>query len=141
LCKKEFVPTGQTVNSRFNCDVLRRLRENVRRCRPKLLADAPGCFTMTLLSSPSSFWWKTKWLSSPTHWTPLIWHPVTASYFQKCNWSWKDAGLIPLTRYRPNCRVRGTLTEKDFQEALQKWRRWDRCLHVGGNHFEGDSSW
>ena len=31
------------------------------------------------------------------------------------------------------------LTEKDFQEAFQKWRRqWDRCLHSGGNYFEGD---
>jgi hypothetical protein len=31
-----------------------------------------------------------------------------------------------------------TLTEKDFQEAFQKSRRrWDRCLHAGGNYFEG----
>jgi hypothetical protein len=28
---------------------------------------------------------KTKWLSSPTHRTPLIWQPVTSSYFQKLN--------------------------------------------------------
>jgi len=36
-------------------------------------------------------------------------------------------------------RVLDTLIEKDFQEAFQKWRRrWDRCLHVGGNYFEGD---
>jgi transposase len=36
-------------------------------------------------------------------------------------------------------RVLDTQTEKDFQEALQKWRRrWDRCLHAGGNYFEGD---
>jgi hypothetical protein len=35
--------------------------------------------------------------------------------------------------------VLDTLTEKDYQEALQKWRRrWDRCLHAGGNYFEGD---
>ena len=37
-------------------------------------------------------------------------------------------------------KVLNTLTEKDFQEAFQKWRRWwDRCLHSGGNYFEGDS--
>jgi hypothetical protein len=36
-------------------------------------------------------------------------------------------------------RVLDTLTEKDFQEAFQKWRRrWDRCLHAGGNYFEDD---
>jgi len=27
---------------------------------------------------------------------------------------------------------------KDFQEVFQKWRWWDRCLHVGGNYLEGD---
>jgi hypothetical protein len=36
-------------------------------------------------------------------------------------------------------KVFDTLTAKDFQEAFQKWRRrWDRCLHAGGNYFEGD---
>jgi hypothetical protein len=31
--------------------------------------------------------------------------------------------------------VLGSMTEKDFQEAFQKWRiQWDRCLHVGGNY-------
>jgi hypothetical protein len=34
------------------------------------------------------------------------------SYFQQWNWSWKDAGLIPLRRSRPNRRVLDTLTEK-----------------------------
>jgi hypothetical protein len=38
------------------------------------------------------------WLSSPTHRTPQIWHPVTFSYFKKWNWSWKNAGLIPMRR-------------------------------------------
>jgi hypothetical protein len=36
-------------------------------------------------------------------------------------------------------RLLDSLTEKDFQEAFQKWRRrWDRCPHVGGNYFEDD---
>jgi hypothetical protein len=32
-------------------------------------------------------------------------------------------------------RVLDTVTEKGFHEAFQKWRRWDRCLHAGGNYF------
>jgi hypothetical protein len=36
-------------------------------------------------------------------------------------------------------RVLDTLREEDFQQAFQKWRRrWDLCLHAGGNYFEGD---
>jgi hypothetical protein len=35
-------------------------------------------------------------------------------------------------------RVLDTLTEKVFQDAFQKWRWWDRCLHEGGHYFEGD---
>jgi hypothetical protein len=48
----------------------------------------------------------------PTHRTPLIWHPVTSSYFQKWNWSWKDASVLPLRRSRPNRRECVTLTKK-----------------------------
>ena len=31
IVHKEFVPSGQTVNGKFYCEVLRRLRENMRR--------------------------------------------------------------------------------------------------------------
>ena len=33
---KEFVPPAQTVNGKFYCEVLRRLRENVRRKRSEM---------------------------------------------------------------------------------------------------------
>jgi hypothetical protein len=34
-------------------------------------------------------------------------------------------------------RVLDNLTEKNFQEAFQKLRRWrGRCIHAGGNYFE-----
>jgi hypothetical protein len=36
-------------------------------------------------------------------------------------------------------RLLATVSEKDLQEAFQKWRRrLDRCLREGGNYFEGD---
>jgi hypothetical protein len=101
--------------------------------------NRPSCFNvtetfLTIQSSPISFWWNTKWLSIPTHFTTLIWHPVISSYFKKFNWSWKEAGLITMRRSRPNRRECLTLTENDFQEAFQKFRRhWDRCLHAGEN--------
>jgi hypothetical protein len=36
IVHKEFVLEGQTVNSAYYCDILRRLRENVRTLRPEL---------------------------------------------------------------------------------------------------------
>jgi hypothetical protein len=43
---------------------------------------------------------------------PLIWHPVTSSYFQKLNWSWKDASLIPLR-----------ISRLDHRECLTLWQK------------------
>jgi hypothetical protein len=36
IVHKEFVLAGQTFNSAYYCDILRRLRENARRLRPEL---------------------------------------------------------------------------------------------------------
>jgi hypothetical protein len=32
-----------------------------------------------------------------------------------------------------------TLIEHDFQDAFKKWKkRWEQCIHVEGDYFEGD---
>ena len=36
IVHKEFVPPGQTVNGKFYCEVLRRLRGNIRRKWPEM---------------------------------------------------------------------------------------------------------
>jgi len=145
IVHKEFVPTGQTVNSGFYCEVLGRLREKVRRHRPQL-------------------WREQTWLlhhdNTPSH-TAVLTHQFLAK---------NKIAVIPHPPYSPDLapwnfflfpkmklklkgrrfdtimesqaetqKVLNTLTVKDFQEAFQKWRRrWDRCLHSGGNYFEGD---
>jgi hypothetical protein len=61
IVHKEFVPTGQNVNSGFYCDCVK-MREDIA---PNFGENRPGCFTMKtprliLPSSPSSFWRKNK---------------------------------------------------------------------------------
>jgi hypothetical protein len=80
------VPPGQTQRSTatFCGDCVNTCEDVV----PNFGENSYGCFTMTaprltLPSSPSSFWRNKEWVSSPTHRTPLIWHPVTSSYFHK----------------------------------------------------------
>ena len=93
---KEFVTTGRTVNSGFYCEVLQRLHEKVLRHRPQLWREQTWLLHHDNASSHTSvlthqFLAKNKIAFIPTHHTPLIWHHVTSSYFQKWNWSWKDA--------------------------------------------------
>jgi len=47
IVQLEFVPPGQTVNQEFYLEVLRRLRENVRRKRPELWRSGGGFSIMT----------------------------------------------------------------------------------------------
>jgi hypothetical protein len=78
----------------------------------------------------------------------VIPHPPYSPHLTPC-----DFFLVPKMKFKlKGCRfdtseeiqaesqrVLDTLTEKDFQEAFQKWRRrWDRCLHAGWNYFESD---
>jgi hypothetical protein len=71
ISHKEFVLSGQIVNSAYYCDVLRRLRENLPRFRPERWRQKIDCcMTATSLAlpfSPRNFLPKTTWLSSPTH--------------------------------------------------------------------------
>jgi len=88
IVHKEIVPTGRNVNFGFCCDVLRRLRENVRRLRPKLWREQTWLLHHNNDPSHTSvltqqFLAKNKMAVTPTHRTPLIWLPVTSSYFQK----------------------------------------------------------
>jgi hypothetical protein len=132
-------PNRPNCEFRVLCDVLRLLRENVRRRRLELWPEQIWWLYHDNAPSHTSvlaqqFLAKWKMAVIPTHRTHLISHPVT-SYFQKWNWSWKDAGLI-------SQRVLDTVTEKDFQEAFHKLRTlWDWCPQLGGKYFEGDGGW
>jgi hypothetical protein len=57
---------------------------------------------------------------------------VTSCYFLKWNWSWKDAGSIPLRRYRPKRRKCSTL----WQERASRKR-----YKTGGDSGTGVCTW
>jgi hypothetical protein len=132
------VMVAQIISESY-CDVLRRMCWTCKDVAKNFDENRTGCLKvtksrLTLLSSPSSFWRNTKWLSSPNYPNTLIYYPVIFSYFQKLNWSWKKAGFVALRRSRPKHGECLTLTEKNIQEAFQNFRRrWDRCIREGGN--------
>jgi hypothetical protein len=123
------------------------MRNCVKKCEYVALnfgENRPGCFTMTtprltLSSSPSSFWQNTSLLSFPTHRTPDL-APCDFLLFPKMKFKLKGHRFDTTEEIQAESpRVFDTLTEKDFQEAFQtRRRRWDRCLHEGGNYFGSD---
>jgi len=135
------------VNAEFYCNVLRRLREDIRRKRPEL-------------------WCAGNWLhhddNAPSHRALVtreffaqkgiitLPHPPYSPDLAPC-----DYFLFPKTKLQLKGRrfdrveeiqreaqnVLCTLREQDFQHAFQQWqRRWDRCVAAQGDYFEGDAT-
>jgi transposase len=137
-------PTGETGNSGLHCDVLRRLRENVRRRRPELWRkqqtrllhhdNAPSHTSVLTQQFMANY--EMTVIPHPPHSPDLA--PCDFFLFPKMKLKLKGRRFMLLRRSRPNRRECLTLIEKDFQEAFQKWRWRYRCLHAGGNYYECD---
>ena len=139
------VPAGQAVNGKFYCEVLRRLRQNVRRKLPEI-------------------WKNRNWLlhhdNAPAHTSLVVRefltknnvstvpHPAYSPDMAHC-----DFYVFPKMKLRLKGRrfasieevqaesqqILNTLTPADFSECFQKWQnRWDRCIQAQGDYFEGD---
>jgi len=145
IVHKEFIPRGQTVNSGFYCEVLRRLREKVRRHRPQLWREQTWLLHHDNALAYTAVLTQKFLAANKIHVIP---HPPYSPDLAPC-----DFFLFPKMKFKLKGRrfdniediqaerqkVLDTLTEKNFQDAFQKWRRrWDRCLHAVRNYFEGD---
>jgi len=142
---KEILPTGQTVNSGFYCEVLPRLREEVRRHRPQLWREQTWLLHHDKAPSHTAvlthqFLAKNKIavIPHPPYSPDLAPCDIFLSPKMKLKLKWRRFDTIEEIQAETQ-KVLDTLTEKDFQEAFQKGRRrWHRCLYAGGNYFEGD---
>jgi len=143
----EFVLEGQTLIAEFYCNVLHRLREDIRRKRPEL-------------------WCAGNWLlhdnNAPSHRALImreflahkgiitLLHPPCSPDLAPCDFFLFLKMKLQLKGHRFNRveeiqwesqNVLGTLREQDFQHAFQQWQRhWDRCVAAQGDYFEGDAA-
>ena len=142
---KEFVPPGQTVNGKFYCEVLKRLREGIRRKLPDK--------------------WKNKnWLlhhyNAPAHTSLVVRQFLTSKNITVISNSPCSPGLAPCDFFLfPKMKVRlkgrhfdtteeihaesqeiiDTLIFENFQGCMKSWEtRWYRCIHAQGDYFEGN---
>jgi len=141
----EFVPPGMTVNADFYCDVLRRLRENVRRKRPQkwqnqnVINHHDNVPTHRPFKILQFFGQGQHASDPPSRYSPDL---VPCDFF-----------LLPKLKLRvkgrrfdtteeiqeESQRVLDTIPGRDFQGCFQAWqKRWDRCIRAKGEYFESD---
>ena len=139
------VPTGITVNKEYYIEVLRELRKRFRRKRPELFESGQWHFHQDNAPVHNSIL-VTDYLTQMG--IKTVPHPPYSPDLAPC-----DFWLFPKLKenLRGNrystiddmkeavTRVLNTLTQEDFQEAFQKLlERYNKCIDVGGEYFEGD---
>jgi len=70
IVHREFVPPGMTVNADFYCDILRRLRENVRRKRPQKGKTRTSLSTTTMFQLTGPLKFRNFWPRTICQWSP-----------------------------------------------------------------------
>jgi len=145
IVHREFVPHGMTVNVDFYCDVLRRLRENVRRKTPQKWQNQKLIIHHDNAPAYRSFKFS-QFLAKNS--MTVVPHPPYSPDLVPC-----DFFLFPKLKLRVKCRrfdtiediqeesqgVLDTVLKKEFQGCFQAWqKRCDLCIRAEGEYFEGD---
>ena len=141
----EFVPTGQTVNQVYYLEVLKKLREKVRRKRPELFANnswilhhdnAPAHTALSVREFLA-----TKQITVLEHSTcSLDLTPNDFFLFPKIKEILKGRHFDDTDDIRSNTMAAlKAIPQNQFQNWFEGWtRRWHRCIASKGEYFEGD---
>ena len=142
IVHREFVPPGMRVNTDFYCDVLRRLRENVRRKRPQKWQNqnliihhdnAPVHRSFKV----SQFCGQEQNDSDPPYPPDLA--ACDFFIFPKLKFRMKSRRFDTIEEIQEESQpVLDTIPKRDFQGCFQAWqKRWDRWIRAKGVYFEG----
>lgn len=146
IVHQEFVPQGQTVNKVFYCEVLRRLREKMRKKRQNLwragdwiLHDDNAPCHRALVVREFLAQHKMSTLPHPPYSPDLA--PADFFLFPKMKLKLKGRHFDTVEDIqRESRKILNSIPESDFEKAFQKWqKRWDKCIAAEGNYFEGDN--
>ena len=142
----EFLPQGGTVNRHYYLEVLRRLRENIRRKRPELWSRKSWFLHHDNAPAHSSFLIRdycakseTTVLPQPPYSPDLA--PADFFLFPKLKFTLKGRRFDSIDEIKKNSQEHLRAIPKEaFQTAFRRWKqRWERCIISKGDYFEGDS--
>ena len=143
---KEFVPPDQTVNAAFYVEVLKRLRENVRRKRPDQWRN--NTWLLQHDNAPAHAALLTRRFLTDNDMTVVPHSPYSHDLppsdfflFPKLKMKLRGRRFQTLEEIQAESQaVLNTLRENDFQECFKNWqRRWDRCQASERHYFEGNA--
>jgi hypothetical protein len=130
IVHKDFVLAGQKVNSAYYCDVLRRLRENVRRLRPELWRQKNWRLHHDNAPSRTSFLVKENLIKTNMTVVP---HPPYFSLFPRLKIKLKgcyfDTAEVIEAEWQA---ALNALTEHDFEDAFKIWQKRWKLVHMHG---------
>lgn len=141
----EFAPDGQTINKEFYRDVLRRLRDSVRRKRPAKWNSGKWMLHHDNAPAHSShvvqnFLTKhgTVQVPQPPYSPDLA--PCDFFAFPKLKKTLKGRRFEDVTTIKQKAIEQLlTIPKNDFQSCFQEWQqRWAKCVASQGRYFEGD---
>jgi len=148
VCEVILEDRRQTIHDvgKFYCEVLRRLRENVR-CKPPEMWKN-GNWLLHHDKAPAHTSLVTREFLTKNNVTTVP-HPAYSPDLAPCDFyvfpkmklRLKGRRFVSIEEIRAESQqVLSTLTPEDFSECFQKWQnRWDRCIQAQGDYFEGDS--
>jgi hypothetical protein len=146
IVHKEFVPPGQTVNGKFYCEVLKRLREGIWRKRPEKWKKNNWFLHHDNAPAHTSFdvrqFLTSKNITVIPHPPPYSPDPAPCYLFLFPQMKlWLKGRRFDTTEeiHAETQEVMDTLTFENFQGCMKSWEtRWDRFIHAQGGYFEGD---
>ena len=141
----EYAPQGQTINKEYYRDVLRRLRDAVRRKRQDLWSTGNWRLHHDNASAHSSHLIQTFLAKNQT---PVLQQAPYSPDMAPCDfWLFRKLKK-PLkgTRFQTRQEIMAATTaelnsipKEAFSACFQQWRhRWEKCVESQGNYFEGD---
>jgi hypothetical protein len=126
----EFALAGQTVNSAYCYDILRRLRKNVRKLHLELWRQKNWALHQDNAPSHSLFF--TREFLTRNNMAVVSFYPLS-----RLEMKLKGRHFVTVEVIKA---VLNTLTERDFQGAVRKWAEAQGTVHTCGRGlFEGDS--
>jgi len=131
----EFVPPGQTVNQEFHLEVLRRLRENVRRKRPELWRsgdwllhhdNAPAHTALSVTQYLASLGWTV--IPHPPYSPDLA--PCDFSLFLTMKETLKGKRFATVEEVKTDSQeALNNIKLQQFQRCFTQWeKRLDKCI-------------